>query len=284
MDACDEILKKDEVDSYELNEKIYGQVLEDFLNGIEEDYIFDNLFETSGEKVRTLKYELYTTEYIDYFFEILKKYNYRMKQEIKDAMFILGHLYNPNKNIEEIKRLLNSPVLDDISFNGKNIFTILSREYGKLSFELASYHFKDNLRMNFYIEHEQLPARCHHHVYYMSKTLPDLYAMTSLIPSYFKGNYYHSYTYNKERNCIIDLCYNSIIDKDEYYNIFEPKELSIIQNRKVEEELRITNEKTNQNRDRCQLLKITLYKQYLESIGYEGRLEDAPSTKIFQKK
>lgn len=80
------------------------------------------------------------------------------------------------------------------------------------------------------------------------------------------------------------MCYNSIIDKDEYYNIFEPKELSIIQNRKVEEELRITNEKTNQNRDRCQLLKITLYKQYLESIGYEGRLEDAPSTKIFQKK
>lgn len=30
MDACDEILKKDEVDSYELNEKKYGQVLEDF--------------------------------------------------------------------------------------------------------------------------------------------------------------------------------------------------------------------------------------------------------------
>ena len=73
MDACDEILKKDEVDSYELNEKIYGQVLEDFLNGVEEDYIFDNLFETSGEKVRTLKYELYTTEYIDYFFEIFLK-------------------------------------------------------------------------------------------------------------------------------------------------------------------------------------------------------------------
>ena len=80
------------------------------------------------------------------------------------------------------------------------------------------------------------------------------------------------------------MCYNSIIDKDEYYNIFEPRELSIIQNRKVKEELTITNEKTNQNRDRCQLLKITLYKQYLESIGYEGRLEEAPSTKIFQKK
>lgn len=73
MDACDEIWKKDEVDSYELNEKIYGQVLEDFLNGIEEDYIFDNLFETSGEKSKDIKiWIIYNRIYWLFFWNIEK--------------------------------------------------------------------------------------------------------------------------------------------------------------------------------------------------------------------
>jgi len=276
----EKILQITHTKNIELNDKIFDIVLQEFLNRINTNINFNNC-STPTDKVLTLKEQyIYTSNYVKLFFEIIQKYNYNTKQEIKDAIFNLCHLKNPNKNKDIIKELLNSPIIDDISFNGKNEFVISSEQYGKFVVELASYYFKNNKKMSKYMKNNQLPNKCHNHAYFMSEVFNNFYAITSLCRYYFKGNYYHSYTYDKEKNSIIDLCYNSIIDKESYYKIFEPKDISVILNSNVSKELELTNKKTDQYPFRCPLMKIALYKQYLNSIGFDGILEDAPPVKV----
>lgn len=266
--------------NYEENTSIFASVLCEFLSVIDTDINFVG----SGsalDKVLSLKDKyVYDSNYVSEFFDILKKHNYNMRQELKDAMFNLGHLMEPNKNSKLIKTLLASPVIDDISFDGKDEFTILSEQYGKFDFELASEVFATNDKITNYIRDNVLPQHCHHHAYFLSSVFDDYYAITSLCKQYFGGEYYHSYTYDKKDNMIIDLCSNCIMDKESYYEMFEPHDISVVLNSEVEEELRLTNLKSNQPFYRLKILRIALYKQYLDSIGYHGNLADAPFVKI----
>lgn len=70
------------------------------------------------------------------------------------------------------------------------------------------------------------------------------------------------------------------MDKESYYEMFEPHDISVVLNSEVGEELRLTNLKSNQPFCRLEVLRIALYKQYLDSIGYHGNLADAPFVKI----
>ena len=283
MDICGEILNEFEIKNKKLNIEIFDLVLQEFLKKSKLNFNFINCND-SMEKILTIKEEyVYTSKYVKLFFKILKKYKYNMKQEIQDAMHALGHLDDPNKNIEVISKLINSPVIQDISFNGKNEFLISSKQYGDFIFELASYRFRENDKIVDYIKNNSLPNRCHIHAYFMSEIFKDFYAVTSLCKYYFKVSYYHSYTFDKDSNSIIDLCHNGVIDKDTYYRIFEPEDISIIINENVEEELALTNERTQQPFNRCNLLKIALYKQYLNSIGYHDTLANAPSIKTLKR-
>ena len=284
MDVCGNILKATETKNAEYNDELYAQVLQEFLGGITENITFNGTM-TSGMKVRKLKDQyIYTSKYVKTFFDILEKYNYNMKQEIKDAMFHLGNLKDPNKNEKLITKLLNSPVIDDISFNGKDKFTIFSDKYGKTDLELATSYFKDNQVVIDYIENTNLPRKCHQHTLFLSELFEDNYSITSLCRYYFRNGYYHSYSYDKENNKIIDLCFNGVVNKDEYYNIYEPKDISIIPNDEVDIELALTDTKSNQDPSRCGLLKIALYKEYLNFMGYEGTLEEAPYVKCLKNK
>ena len=283
MNICTEILNSSEIKDEELNIEIFDLVLEEFLKKSKHNFKFEDC-DNSMDKVLGIKADyIYTSKYINLFFKILKKYKYNMKQEIQDAMYNLGHLEDPNKNVEVINKLIKSPVIQDISFNGKNEFLITSKQYGDFAFELASLHFKNNTKMMDYMKNNPLPNHCHMHAYFMSELFKDFYSITSLCKFYFKGRYYHSYTFDKDSNSIIDLCYNAVIDKDTYYKIFEPEDVSVILNSKVDEELTLTEEKTKQYFDRCYLLKIALYKQYLNSIGYKGDLQNAPNIQKLKK-
>lgn len=279
MDICYNIFKATQNEEHD--NVIFDLVLQEFLNSIDEGdkFIFDNSSTSLGKVKSLMNQYIYTSKYNKLFFEILAKNNYAMRHEIKDAMFSLGHLKNPKKNKAVIKKFLCSPIIQDISFNGKNKFTISSEQYGNIVMELASYYFRKDQIMKHYIKNNSLPNRCHDHAYFMSDIFADYYAITSLCKNYFNGTYYHSYTHDTDRNVIIDLCYNSIVDKDQYYNIFQPQDISVILNSKVVEELSLTTLKTEQESNRCNLLKIALYKQYLNSIGYQDTLLKAPSTK-----
>lgn len=283
MNILENILYQEEIMNIKRNNEIYHLVLNEFLNNSQKKFAFPENT-NAGDKVRRLKNNyIYTSKNPTYFFSILKKYHYNMKQEIIDAMQELSYLYNPNKNKKVIKKLLHSPVIADIHFNGKDKFTILSTQYGIFQFKLSSSYFKNNSIIADYIKKNFLPNGCHNHTYFMSQNLPQLYSITSQCHYYFKGSYYHSYTYDQEKEKIIDLCYNSIIDKNQYYNIFEPQDISVILNSKVEKELEIINSKTDTELNIYHLLKIALYKEYLQNIRYQGSLEDAPIIKKLQR-
>lgn len=284
MNAIKSFFKESTKVNDDLCYSISDKVLSEFLNGIDITINFKGEMTPEDKLINLLQQYIYGSEYVDYFFKILAKYDYNMKCEIRDAMFNLGNLKNPNKNEKTIKKLLNSPCIDDISFNGKNEFTISSEQYGNFTFELASYYFRENKRVARYIRRAELPQYCHHHTYFMSKLFPDFYAITSLCGHYFDGTtFYHSYTYDKATNTIIDLSANAVVDKDSYYNILQPKEISCILNSEVIRELILTTLKTSQPLNWYAMLKIALYKEYLSSINYQGNLKDAPSLRRFKK-
>lgn len=282
MDMCNYILEQHNNAEKE-NERILNIVLKEFFDNIELKNNFDIEQLSIINKLEILKL-FYKHEYIDILFKILNKYNYNMTYEIKNAIFYLGNLKEPNKNKIVIKKLLDSPIIQDISFNGESKYTILSDKYGRFEFELAKHYFQRNTKISKYIENNILSNHCHENAFFLSSVLQKYYSITSLCSCWFKGDYYHSYTYNQYDGTIIDLCNNSIIDKNQYYKLFEPSELSIILNSNVWNEYIITKCKTEQPIRRCKLLQIALYKQYLNSIGYQGTLSDAPATiKNYQK-
>lgn len=276
MDILDEI-KKQEISINSMND-ICKNIIKEFSLNIDIPFSFEVYSETLFT-LREIQQKVYNSNYVDLFFNLLLKYNYNMKYEIIDAMFELGHLHHPNDNKETISKYLKSPAIDDISYDGKGTYTIYSEKYGNFIFTLASYYYINNDIIIDYILKEHLPHRCHEHTYFMSKILGDAFAVTSLCSDMFPGKYYHSYTYDLDDNNIIDLCYNAVINKDLYYRIFSPEEVSITLNRKVNKELQIVDNKTMQPSGICQILKIALYKQYLKSINYKGSLEDAPTLK-----
>ena len=280
-DTCEHILQKNEFRNIEYNESVFGLVLQEFLKASQLDFNFNNLDGVESSKVLAIKEQyIYTSKYVELFFKILELYGYNMRQEIKDALFRLCHLENPRKNKEEIKTSLKSPVIQDISFNGEDKFTIFSEKYGEYVAKLATKHFKDNSIMSEYLRTRELPRRCHNHPYFMSRVFPTFYSVTSLCKSYFKDNYYHSYAYDPSEDVVIDLCYNAVFSKGIFNSLYVPQVISTVRNSDVEKELAITNIKTDQPFDRCALLKIALFKQYLSAINYNGPLETAPSLKM----
>lgn len=285
MEICDSIFNSLESKTIARNDVIYAMFLDEFVreSGLSFNFIKKN--DSFENKVIGIQNEfLYDSDYVDLFFKIMRKYGYYMRQDIKDLMCKLGNLKYPNDNSDLIRKYLNSPVIDDVSFDGVSKFTIFSERYGKFIFELASYFFRENDRMASYIKSHKLPNDCHNHTYFMAGVLPTYYSVTSLCTYYFRGRYFHSYAYDKERDLIVDLCSNAVMNKTDYYSLYNPREVSVVLNMDVRDERKIAESKTQQPYSRCYLLKIALYKIFLDYINYEGSLEDAPSTYSYSKK
>lgn len=281
MDEIEAILQKYEFDVCDYNNAQYSKILDEILEVIEEPVTFSGC-NTSGEKVRSLKSQyIYTSKYVSLFFEILRKYRYNFNFEIQDAMFELSYLDDPNRNKDVISKYLNSPVIQDICFDGKSVFKITSEKLGEFSFMLATSYYSHVTQVMNYIRSEKLPNHCHDHAYFLAgvSECKKAFAVTSLCGSYFNGTYYHSYMLDKEEGKVTDLCMKAVLDKDVYYRLYRPRELSVISNYDVLFEDIVTRRHTNQPDDRCHLLRIALYKQYLESIGYEGPIAEGPSLK-----
>ncbi len=278
----EEMLSKKELKNCVRNEQISAKVLREILAYTNMNVSFSSKIDTYAQRLFELKYQrLYGSKYMDKLYRILAKYNYDMGKEIKDAMIYLSHLEDPSKNKEMIKTFLNSKVIQDITFDGTSTFTISSDTYGTFSFEPASYHFKDNEQITKYINNHKTRRECHANTLFLSAVLKDAYAITSLCPFEFGGTYHHSYTYDKTNNQVIDLARNTIMNKEEYDRLLKPQEVSIIPNDEVMNEALITMAKAGPSKW-CAIIKIALYKEYLNQIGYQGSLIDAPYVK--QKK
>lgn len=279
MDVCNNLLDLLEYNNAMRNNEIFHKVLDEFSDKTKNTFTFADESQSYTDKVIALKDNfVYDSSYVKVFFKILKRHGYFMGQEIKDAMQKLGLLGNPNCNSDIIKKYLNSPVIQDISFDGISKFTIDSERYGKFIFEIASFLYRKNKQIMEYIETNRLPNGCHNHTYFMSQVFPDFYAITSLCEYYFKGRYFHSYTLDKDSGLVIDLCSNAVISKDSYDRLFKPREVSVVLNSDVMDQHRVVVMKSDQPYNRCYLLKIALYKEYLRNRGYRGDFEEGPSS------
>lgn len=274
--AIDLLKESNELQNSLLNSEIFDLVLKEFVSQVEIPLSLEK-YDNPEEKVENLKLlYIYMSEYIDLFFEILKKKNYNMKDEIKKAAWWLMNLPDYNENKELIEKLLHSPVIQDVSFGKDHKFRIYSEEFGEFVFQPAIYYFADNNSVLRYIKNNRMSQNCHNNTYFLSKLFENFYSITSLCTRQFLNCYHHSYTYNPYDDTIIDLSYKAVYEKNSFYNIFEPIEISRILNSEVEKELEFAILNTEQPERRCELLKIALYKEYLQKIGYTGAFEDAP--------
>ena len=209
----------------------------------------------------------------------------------QNRMTLLNILKNNNFNFKTLQRqvirnlakgycspdflssFLVIPSIEKICYEN-NMFKIISSDTSEFSFQKAS-DYCQNDKIKQYINKYETSNRCHHNTYFLSKYLKDNYSITSLCTGNFKNvKFYHSYCYNQDENIIIDLNSNLVIDKDIYYNLYDPIELSVIQNKNIKKELFITNMHTIQPFNRCPLLKIALYKQ--------KNIEEKEKRKIFK--
>lgn len=263
-----------------VNQKIAIGVIEDFERyilgeQIEWEKVEEDLAEESLEIVKVLKIINtwgYDKDYSRKVFSLLAKHGYRMNREITDAMGSLGRLENPNQNKEVIKDFLLTPLIDDISFNGKDTFTIISEKLGNLTFRLANKYFQNNPKIVDYIKKKKLDACCHNHTEFLAETLPEFYSITSLCDYYFKGSFYHSYSYNKQENVAIDLCCNAVLNIGDLNHFYGAKEIMRIPNKELDLFYQETLKNTKQPEKRYKIIKMALYEQLKQLTVEEQRL------------
>ena len=268
MDIYNQILDENELKYHKINDEIFKEVLTEFFEKVDSSYELKSDMDYTDKFLVLLNEYIYHSNYIVPFYEILKKYHYNMKQEIKDAIFELGNLRKTSRNSKLIKKLLNSPVIQDISLKERKKYEIYSEKYGTFSFELASKYFRKNSELKDYISSTVLAQECHSHAYYMSKI--------------FKDYYYHSYTYDKDSNLIFDLCSNAVFIKDEFDDLFETNEISVVKNKDLEEQLSIVDFNSIQPESRRKLLRLALFKQSL-NLEPDKNLDKKVYTKTIHK-
>jgi hypothetical protein len=93
------------------------------------------------------------------------------------------------------------------------------------------------------------------------KYFDDANLVTSLINAGFTSHYYH--TYIEKNNIIYDLSTGIVGDKDEYYNLFEPKEIVTTNKLDLDSSYDIarTSGIYNNSNIKAKALRIALYNQ-----------------------
>lgn len=262
------------------NDKIASIVIkefEDFL-GDKFNFVTDEsnnhpefkLTEHIGQMLGVIDEYVYKSSYVNLFFSILERHGYRMKHEIKRAMMRLAELENPFRNEDLIFTLLECPIIDDISFNGRDSFTIYSEKCGSYSFHFASSYFKSDPAILDYMSRGGLRCRCHNHTEQIADLYPNFQSITSLCSNYFLGFYYHSYSFNPEDSKVIDLCSRLVMDESDYNRLYEPREISRINNDDLSDHYNEALNNTQQPDARKMILKIALYNQ-LKNMSSEER-------------
>lgn len=170
-----------------------------------------------------LKYIVYTyyPKFINVFFNLLDNCGYDLSSEIIEAMKLIGR--NSTSILDEdIKQyILLSPYIDDIT-NNKGKFTIHSNDFGDYSFMSTKKYLENNKEAIKLIKGYYTALFCHQMSWEMMKYLDDASIITSLLPSYFTGTYYHT-TIRNEDGIIIDIANESVFDDQTRDFLFKGK-------------------------------------------------------------
>lgn len=221
---------------------------------------------------------IYESDYCDYFFQLLNKQHYNKNSEIKD---IIGELSSPCINVSPdniILKYINSPYIDAVEKHSQG-FKIKSEQLGNFSFELANRYFWQSIDIVQYINNSQLKNKCHSHVAFLTSQIPKLYSVTSFVENMYEGcSLYHSYCLDKDRNKVIDLNYNMVMDKDEYDQLFKCEEIFQIKGEQLSQAAHIAITHNPDLLTKYSPMIVTLFQQYI----WENNLA-TPDCSIFSE-
>ena len=220
-------------------------------------------------------------DYIKSFYEIATRFGYNEIGMIKDSIELLGLLKNPNQNKDTIHRLLQLPVIDDISFDSKDTFSIFSEKLGDFRFTLVTEALKDNQELMEYLEEAPFAHLCYLHTAILSQYFKDNFSEVSLCRDTFGNHYYHAYSISPDRKTVFDLTYNGIFSLEDYERLENPSPIYSEQHERLILDIGYALDNSGLDPDTEWLLQAALYRTYLDKIDYHGPMREAP--KVMQK-
>ena len=242
----------------------------------------EEISEIPGLQFDDLKNEmLYYPDYIKSFYEIVTRFGYNEIGMIKDSIELLGLLKNPNQNKDIIHRLLQLPVIDDISFDSKDTFSIFSEKLGDFHFTLVTEALKDNQELMEYLEEAPFAHLCYLHTAILSQYFKDNFSEVSLCRDTFGNHYYHAYSISPDRKTIFDLTYNGIFSLEDYERLENPSPIYSEQYERLILDIGYALDNSGLDPDTEWLLQAALYRTYLDKIDYHGPMREAP--KVMEK-
>lgn len=192
------------------------------------------------EKFYYLRYlvSTYLKKYINVFYEVLEKCGYNLKSEIIDNMKILGKETNIKYAFDVIEYVKLNPYVDDVIVSGEQII-VKSEKLGDQIF-MGVKNYLSNNRGALRIVSGKIDHMCHTISTQLLDEIEDAKIVTSLLPSYFEGTYFHSYIVDKDDN-VIDAINQIVMTRSDYEKLFEPEVV-------------------------CELDKESLYKEYISAV------------------
>jgi len=170
----------------------------------------------------------------DIIYSKMKDYRVFFNNEIKFAIKSITR--NRFISSSEIESFIDKPTggwlsIKNIEYNPTDhSYTIYGQTEDEVyTFYRADDYFSDNLSLCWYISKNAGYNICHEYTETLQKYLPEGISITSKCPRLTTDGYYtHSYTELGDK--IVDLSSRLVMDKDMYYKLMQPEELSRIKN------------------------------------------------------
>ena len=173
-----------------------------------------------------LKYMVFINypKYIKEFYRILENSKFDMSSEIVDAMKLIGKntIYTFDEDIR--RYILLSPLIDDVVNDNGNI-SIYSDELGDYNFCSTRKYLYKNKRALYLIQNYLTQGYCHQMSWELMSFLEQANLITTLLPAYFEGTYYHTVVQNQD-NFIIDIANEIVIDSNVRDSLFKGQIIS----------------------------------------------------------
>lgn len=151
-------------------------------------------------------------KYVPIFFKLLEDSGFDMSSEIIYAMKLIGKNTFDDLDEDLKQYILRSPIIDAVS-SKKGKITIFSEEYGDYSFSSTKKYLYENKKALYLIQNYLTEGFCHQMSWEIMKYLNDASLITSLLPSYFEGEYYHT-VIRDNNGLIIDSANEAVFDDD----------------------------------------------------------------------
>lgn len=163
-------------------------------------------------------------QYIPVLFSLLQAHGYNMKSELFDAAKLLAKNGYPEYDMDLNAYVKLSPKIDAVEYDN-GMIRLCSDELGDFNFSSVFTGYKNNKQIVDFIKRYEIEHQCHLASWMLIDYLDYANLVTSLIPSYFEGTYYHTYLDDQESGLILDSANYIVASNDEYQKLLEPQRI-----------------------------------------------------------